>query len=137
MDRTSGVVVLDRTIYEDAEVFATALHQMQCLDDRDWHTYRGLYQALLKAIQPPDLMIYLTCSMKTLRKRIQTRARPMEKDMPMAYLKRLDSLYGDWVDRYDLSELLVLDTDNTDYIHDFVHRLDVMERIESMLPAGR
>lgn len=134
-DRTPGLVVLDRTIFEDAEVFATALHEMKHIDNRDWETYCALYQSILDAIQPPDLMIYLRCSMRTLRKRIRLRGRAMEQDVPLAYLKRLDRLYETWIENYDLSEVLILETDSTDYIHDLVHRLDVMERIEAMLPA--
>ena len=134
LDRTPGVVALDRTIFEDAEIFATALHQMRKIDKRDWQTYWGFYQAILDAIKPPDLMIYLRCSMRTLRQRIKLRGRAMEKDVPLAYLKRLDRLYEKWIDSYDMSEVLVLETDKLDYIHDLIHRLDVMERIESVLP---
>jgi len=134
LDRMPGLVVLDRTIFEDAEILATALHDMQHMDDRDWQTYTNFYRSILEAIKPPDLMIYLRCSMRTLRKRIKLRGRAMEQDFPLAYLKRLDRLYEAWIKSYELSEVLVLDTDNLDYIHDLVHRLDVMERIEAMLP---
>jgi deoxyadenosine/deoxycytidine kinase len=134
LDRTPGVVALDRTIFEDAEIFATALHQMRKIDKRDWQTYWGFYQAILDAIKPPDLMIYLRCSMRTLRQRIKLRGRAMEKDVPLAYLKRLDRLYEEWISSYEMSEVLVLETDELDYIHDLIHRLDVMERIESVLP---
>ncbi|MBT8078975.1 MAG: deoxynucleoside kinase [Gammaproteobacteria bacterium] len=134
LDQAPGVVVLDRTIFEDAEIFATALHDMRRMDQRDWETYWGFYQSILKAISPPDLMIYLRCSMRTLRKRIRLRGREMEQDMPLAYLKRLDSLYERWIKSYDMSDVLVLETDQLDYIHDLVHRLDVMEQIESVLP---
>ncbi len=134
LDRTPGVVALDRTIFEDAEIFATALHQMRKIDKRDWQTYWGFYQAILDAIKPPDLMIYLRCSMRTLRQRIKLRGRAMEKDVPLAYLKRLDRLYESWISSYEMSEVLVLETDKLDYIHDLIHRLDVMERIESLLP---
>ena len=134
LDRQPGVVALDRTIFEDAEVFATALFQMRKISKRDWCTYQDFYQAILNAIRPPDLMIYLRCSMRTLRARITLRGRRMEKDVPLAYLKRLERLYEDWIDRYTLSEVLILETDRLDYIHDLVHRLDVMERIEAMLP---
>jgi deoxyadenosine/deoxycytidine kinase len=134
LDRTPGVVALDRTIFEDAEIFATALHQMRKIDKRDWQTYWGFYQAILDAIKPPDLMIYLRCSMRTLRQRIKLRGRAMEKDVPLAYLKRLDRLYESWISSYEMSEVLVLETDKLDYIHDLIHRLDVMERIESVLP---
>ena len=134
LDRTPGVVALDRTIFEDAEIFATALHQMRKIDKRDWQTYWGFYQAILDAIKPPDLMIYLRCSMRTLRQRIKLRGRAMEQDVPLAYLKRLDRLYEEWINSYEMSEVLVLETDKLDYIHDLVHRLDVMERIEEVLP---
>ena len=134
LDRQPGVVALDRTIFEDAEVFATALYQMRKISKRDWGTYQDFYHAILNAIRPPDLMIYLRCSMRTLRARIRLRGRRMERDVPLAYLKRLERLYDEWIDRYTLSEVLVLETDRLDYIHDLVHRLDVMERIEAMLP---
>ena len=134
LDRQPGVVALDRTIFEDAEIFATALHQMRKISKRDWETYRGFYNAILDAIRPPDLMIYLRCSMRPLRQRIKLRGRKMEQDVPLPYLKRLERLYDNWIDSYTMSEVLVLETDQLDYIHDLVHRLDVMERIESELP---
>ena len=134
LDRQPGVVALDRTIFEDAEIFATALHQMRKISKRDWETYQGFYHAILDAIRPPDLMIYLRCSMRPLRQRISLRGRKMEQDVPLAYLKRLERLYEDWIERYDMSEVLIIETDQLDYIHDFVHRLDVMERIEAVLP---
>ena len=135
LDRMPGLVVLDRTIFEDAEIFATALYEMKKIDGRDWEIYCALYKSILDAIQPPDLMIYLRCSMRTLRKRIRLRGREMEREVPLAYLKRLERLYERWIESYDLSEVLILETDNLDYIHDLVHRLDVMERIEAMLPV--
>ena len=134
LDRQPGVVALDRTIFEDAEIFATALHQMRKISKRDWQTYQSFYEAILDAIRPPDLMIYLRCSMRTLRQRIRLRGRAMERDVPHAYLKRLDRLYDEWIASYDMSDVLVLETDELDYIHDLVHRLDVMERIEAVLP---
>jgi deoxyadenosine/deoxycytidine kinase len=135
LDRQGGVVALDRTIFEDAEIFATALFQMRKISKRDWQTYQSFYGAILDAIQPPDLMIYLRCSMRTLRQRIRLRGREMEQDVPLPYLKRLDRLYETWISSYSMSDVLVLDTDQLDYIHDLVHRLDVMERIEAVLPA--
>ncbi len=133
LDQAPGVVVLDRTIYEDAEIFATALMEMRKIDRRDWDTYWSFYQVILNAIKPPDLMIYLRCSMRTLRKRIRLRGRKMEQDIPLRYFKRLERLYESWISQYSLSELLILETDNLDYIEDMMHRLDVMERIESLV----
>ena len=135
LDRQPGVVALDRTIFEDAEVFATALYQMRKISKRDWQTYQSFYNAILDAIRPPDLMIYLRCSMRTLRKRIRLRGRAMERDVPLSYLKRLERLYDGWIRAYDMSDVLVLETDDLDYIHDLVHRLDVMRRIEAVLPV--
>lgn len=134
LDRQPGVVALDRTIFEDAEIFAMALMQMRKISKRDWETYQSFYGAILDAIQPPDLMIYLRCSMRTLRRRIRLRDRQMEQDVPLAYLKRLDRLYEKWIKSYTMSDVLVLDTDKLDYINDLLHRLDVMERIEAVLP---
>ena len=134
LDRQPGVVALDRTIFEDAEIFATALHQMRKISKRDWATYQSFYATILDAIKPPDLLIYLRCSMRPLRQRIRLRGRKMEQDVPLAYLKRLERLYEGWINKYDMSEVLIIETDQLDYIHDFVHRLDVMQRIEAVLP---
>jgi len=136
LDRQDGVVALDRTIFEDAEIFATALFQMRKISKRDWETYLGFYGAILDAIRPPDLMIYLRCSMRTLRQRIRLRGRKMEQDVPLAYLKRLERLYDSWIESYTMSDVLMLETDDLDYIHDLVHRLDVMDRIEAVLPVS-
>jgi len=136
LDRMPGVVALDRTIFEDAEVFARALHDMGYIDDRDWSTYCLLYKSILDAIKPPDLMIYLRCSMRTLRARIRDRGRSMEQEISNAYLKRLQNLYESWFAEYDRSEAIVIETDKLDYIGDMVHRLDVMQRIEAVMPEG-
>jgi deoxyadenosine/deoxycytidine kinase len=134
-DRIPGVVIQDRTIFEDAEIFATALHQMRKIDKRDWQTYWNFYQTILQAIQPPDLMIYLRCSMRTLRRRIRLRGRQMEQNIPLSYLKRLESLYENWIGNYALGEVLVLESDQLDFVHDLVDRQDVWQRIEALLPA--
>ena len=134
-DRASGVVIQDRTIFEDAEIFATALHQMRKIDKRDWQTYWAFYQNILQAIQPPDLMIYLRCSMRTLRQRIRLRGRRMEQDIPLPYLKRLESLYEQWIANYTLGEVLVLDSGKLDFVSDLIDRQDVRERIETLLPS--
>ena len=134
-DRTPGVVIQDRTIFEDAEIFATALHQMRKIDDRDWDTYWSFYQSILAAIQPPDLMIYLRCPIRTIRRRIRLRGRAMEQAIPLAYLKRLEGLYENWIENYDLGEVLVLDSHRLDFISDLIDRHDVRRRIEALLPS--
>ena len=80
-------------------------------------------------------MIYLRCSMRALRRRIKLRGREMEQDIPLSYLKRLDRLYEAWIENYTMSEVLVLETDQLDYANDLMHQLDVMERVEAMLPG--
>jgi len=137
LDKTPGVVVQDRTIFEDAEIFATALYRSGKMDERDWKTYVELYETICSSLRPPDIMIYLRSSMRTLKKRIKLRGREMEQDMPTSYLKLLQSLYEEWIGSYDMGEVLILDTDRLDYLTDLVDRIDVMERIESYLPRGR
>lgn len=135
-ERTPGVVIQDRTIFEDAEIFATALHRMRKIDKRDWQTYWSFYQTILGAIRPPDLMIYLHCSMRTLRRRIRLRGRQMEQEIPLSYLKRLQGLYDQWIENYSLGEILVLDTGKLDFVSDLVDRQDVRERVEALLPSA-
>ena len=135
LDQTPGVIVQDRTIFEDSEIFATALHRSKKMTDRDFATYQDLYKTICTSISPPDLMIYLRCPLRTLKKRIKLRGRAMEQDIPHAYLKLLDELYEDWVSRYQ-GELVIIDTGKLDYLSDLLHRLDVMQCIEKHLPPA-
>jgi deoxyadenosine/deoxycytidine kinase len=126
-------VIQDRTIYEDAEIFAENLYRQKKMSPRDYQTYRELYDALARELRPPDVMIYLRCSLPALKKRIKMRGRPEEQAIPRTYLARLQDLYEGWFERYDLSETLVIETDHLDYIQDMVHRLDLFQRIEAAL----
>jgi deoxyadenosine/deoxycytidine kinase len=128
-----GAVIQDRTIYEDAEIFARNLHRQRLIDKRDFDTYWELYQSIRRALRPPDLMIQLRCPVRTLRQRIRTRGRPFEQDMPADYLRRLNRLYEDWFIRYQLSPVLVLETHRLDYLTDLVDRVDLFRRIERYL----
>jgi deoxyadenosine/deoxycytidine kinase len=136
LSHTPGVVVQDRTIYEDAEIFATALHASKRMTDRDWATYQELYKSILATLRPPDLLIYLKCSLKTTKQRIHLRGRAMEQEIPTSYLKLLQDLYDDWLRRWTASEVLCIDTDKLNYISDIVDRLDVLQAIEKHLPAA-
>lgn len=135
LEQCRGVVLQDRTLFEDVEIFATALHQMRKIDKRDWQTFIGLYHSIQQAIQPPDLMIYLSCSIRTARKRIKMRGRAMEQNMPLAYLKRINALYRQWVAAYDKSEMLTIETDQLDYVNDLIDQLQVMDAIERHIPV--
>jgi len=136
VDLSEGVVVQDRSIFEDVEIFATALHDMKKISDRDWRTYHEFYKNITASIKAPDLMIYLKCSMRTTRKRIKLRGRKMEQDIPLSYLKRLDKLYESWINNYMLSKIMVIETDKLDFVCDLIDRLDVMQQIESLLPKS-
>ena len=128
-----GTVVQDRTIYEDAEIFARNLYRQRYIDGRDYRTYTALYRSISKALGPPDLMIQLSCPVRTLRKRIKLRGRAMEQDIPVPYLTRLNRLYEDWFKRYDLSPTLRLETDRLDWLTDLVDRVDLFRKIERYL----
>ena len=128
-----GTVVQDRTIYEDAEIFCENLHRTQMLSERDHKTYRELYETAIKTLSPPDLMIFLKCPVKTLRKRIARRGRAMEAEVPTEYISRLNKLYDEWRERYTLSPVIELDTGKLDYLTDLVDRLDLFKQIEKYL----
>ena len=128
-----GTVVQDRTIYEDAEIFCENLHRQGMIGERDYKMYRELYDAVTASLQPPDLMIFLKCPVKTLKKRIATRGRAMEQQIPTEYLTRLNKLYDEWRGRYTLSPVIELPTDKLDYLSDLVDRLDLFKQIERYL----
>jgi deoxyadenosine/deoxycytidine kinase len=130
-------VIQDRTIYEDAEIFAENLHRQKKLSARDYRTYRDLYEAIIAELRPPTLMIYLRADLKTLKKRIKQRGRPEEQAIPTVYLSRLQELYEAWFARYDLSEKLVVDTDQLHYLDDWVDRIDLYARIEQAVGLKR
>jgi deoxyadenosine/deoxycytidine kinase len=133
LEKEIGTVVQDRTIYEDAEIFAQHLHQQQLIDDRDFQTYWELYQSISETLSRPDLMIYLKCSVRALRQRIQLRGRSMEQQLPAAYLARLNALYDQWFQSYRTSAVLVLSTDKLDYLTNLVDRVDLFREIEKHL----
>jgi deoxyadenosine/deoxycytidine kinase len=126
-------IVQDRTIYEDAEIFAAHLHRAGHIDDRDWAMYQDLYATLRREIRPPDLLVYLRCPMRTLKKRIARRGRAFEQAIPTAYLASLEVLYEEWLARYDLSPTIVVETDKLDYVEDLFDRQELLERIRSAL----
>ncbi len=125
--------VQDRTIYEDAEIFATNLARSGLMSERDHQTYLALYDGMRRALQPPDLMIYLRCSVKGIRRRIRKRGRASEQAIPLPYLKRLNALYEDWMERYDLSPKMVWESDDADYLTDLMDRLEFKRSLEKLL----
>jgi deoxyadenosine/deoxycytidine kinase len=128
-----GTVVQDRTIYEDAEIFCENLHRTGKINDRDYKLYRELYESVTASLSPPDLMIFLKCPVRTLKRRILSRGRRMEIDVPVEYLKSLNKLYDEWRGRYSMSPVIELATDHLDYLTDLVDRLDLFKQIERYL----
>ncbi|MEX0722884.1 MAG: deoxynucleoside kinase [Gracilimonas sp.] len=110
-------LIQDRTIYEDVEIFAKNLHQMNLMSDRDFANYEALFKEMGYYLQPPDLLIYLRAQVPTLVKQIQQRGRDYENTIRIEYLERLNKLYEDWIDRYP-HEKLIIDTDDLDFVND-------------------
>lgn len=121
ISRSSDTVVQDRTIYEDACIFAPNLHAMGNMSDRDFQTYQDLFNLMMSLVHEPDLMIYLRSSVPHLIAKIQKRGRDYEQSIQIDYLKGLNDRYEEWVDNYK-GELLVINADRTDFEnnpHDF------------------
>jgi deoxyadenosine/deoxycytidine kinase len=125
--------ILDRSIYEDAFIFARALHHMGNLTERDYKAYRKLYELVVKNLPAPDLLIYLRAPIEILMKRIQERARNIETGISAEYLTLLDSYYDDWLQNFDLCPVLTIQTDDLDFVNK-PHTLDIIvERINNKL----
>ncbi len=130
LNTRSGTFVQDRTIYEDAEIFATYLARSRRMKKRDFQTYLELYEAMKATLRPPDLLIYLRCSVRAIRRRIRRRGRDSEQQIPASYLRSLNGLYEEWIDGWRASPVLVWDTERGDYLSDLVHRLEFQQAIE-------
>lgn len=112
-----GSVVQDRTVYEDAEIFARNLYEQGNMSARDYDAYRRLYEAISAFLPPPDLMIYLEANVETLMRHIERRGRDYEKNMSPEYLARLNRLYNEWIGRWKASEVLRVKIDGIDFQH--------------------
>jgi deoxyadenosine/deoxycytidine kinase len=111
-------VVQDRTIFEDAFIFAQNLWLEGHLSDRDWQTYLALYDGIAPALRKPDLLIYVRASLETLQAHIARRGRDYEQRIPQEYLASLNRLYEAWIGAYDLSPVLVISSDSVNYADD-------------------
>lgn len=132
--RESGKsVIQDRTIYEDAYIFAPNLHEMQLMTTRDFDNYKSLFELMSSFIQPPDLLIYLKASVPTLVKQIQLRGRDYEEAIRLDYLKSLNKRYDDWIYSYKLGKLLIIDVDNIDFIEKQNDLGEIIEKVNAQL----
>ena len=128
--------IADRSIYEDAYIFARSLHQMGNLNERDYLAYRRLYGLVADGLPRPDLLLYLKAPVPVLMERIENRGREIESGISADYLELLDSYYDDWMQTFDLCPVLTIHSQDLDFVHK-PHHLDiVIQRIEAML-AGR
>jgi deoxyadenosine/deoxycytidine kinase len=108
-------VVQDRTIYEDAYIFAPNLHDMGLMTSRDFNNYSSLFHTMNSQIRPPDLLIYLRANISTLVDHIHRRGREYEGNMSLDYLKRLNQRYEDWIGTYEKGRLLIIETDDLNF----------------------
>jgi deoxyadenosine/deoxycytidine kinase len=114
--RKSGKnVIQDRTIYEDAHIFAPNLHTMNLMTTRDYDNYQSLFELMSSFIQPPDLLIYLRADVPTLVRNIQKRGRDYEASIRLDYLKSLNERYENWINNYTEGKLLIFDVDNINF----------------------
>lgn len=132
--RKSGEsIIQDRTIYEDAEIFAKNLNCIGNMTDRDFGTYNELYHSMLRVVTPPDLLIYLRASIPTLVDNIQNRGRSYENTIPIDYLQQLNKHYEEWVSRYTKGKLLIVDVDNTDFLENPKDLGNLIDKIDAQL----
>ena len=133
IQRGDRIVIQDRTIYEDAHIFAPNLHEMGLMSTRDFENYISLFRTICKQIRPPDLLIYLKSSLPTLVGQIEKRGRAYEDNIRLDYLKQLNQYYENWIENYKEGRLLVISVDNLNFAdnkEDFGH---VVEKINAEL----
>lgn len=126
-------VIQDRTIYEDAYIFAPNLHSMGLMSTRDFENYFTLFGLMSSFVMPPDLLIYLRASVPTLVNQIQKRGRKYENSIRIDYLRRLNERYEAWVETYNLGKLLVIDVDNVKFQENQEHLSKVIDKIDAEL----
>jgi deoxyadenosine/deoxycytidine kinase len=128
-----GSVVQDRTVYEDAEIFACNLYQQGHMSERDYDAYRRLYRAISSFLPPPDLIIYLRASVHTLLEHIERRGRDYERNIAPAYLEQLNDLYESWIARWTLSPILSLEIEGRDFLQNPSDFNTMFEQVKAVL----
>ena len=126
-------VVQDRSVYEDAEIFAKNLYRQGHITERDWNTYHELYTALTDLLPPPDLVVYLNASVPTLLQRIALRGREYEKQIAPDYLARLNILYDEWLADFALCPVLIVPADRLDFVANGNHLDLIAQKIQEKL----
>lgn len=129
----TNTVIQDRTIYEDANIFAPNLHGMGLMSTRDFNTYKSLFESIKNLIKPPDLLIYLRATIPTLVNQIQKRGRQYEDSIRLDYLKRLNERYEAWISNYKDGKLLIIDIDDLDFENKPEDLGQILNKVDSML----
>lgn len=124
-----NTVVQDRSVYEDAEVFARNLYTQGLMAERDYASYRELYDVICKLLPPPTLVVYLRASTDTLLRRIALRGRDFERTITAAYLGQLNGLYDDWIAHFNLCPVLTVPADRLDFVHNGDHTQLIVSKI--------
>jgi deoxyadenosine/deoxycytidine kinase len=133
MFEDSQSAIIDRSIYEDAYIFVRALHSMGNINERDYDTYRQVFDLVVKDLPTPSLLIYLSAPVETLMKRIHSRGREIESTLSADYLSLLESYYEDWIAHFDICPVLTLRTDDVDFVHKPQHLDFVVQKIQEKL----
>jgi deoxyadenosine/deoxycytidine kinase len=128
-----GSVMQDRSVYEDAEVFACALYRQGHIAARDYRTYRELYEVLVQFLPPPDLVVYLRASVTTLLKRIALRGRNFEQNVAPSYIQQLNDLYEEWMSSFTQCRVLIVPSDDLDFVHNAGDLDRIVARIMAQL----
>jgi deoxyadenosine/deoxycytidine kinase len=132
--RKSGkTIIQDRTIYEDAEIFAPNLHSMGLMSTRDFKNYKSLFDLMVSLIQPPDLLVYLRASIPTLVNQIQKRGREYENSIRLDYLKQLSERYEAWISNYKMGKLLIINVDNMDFTENKEDLSSIIDKIDAQI----
>jgi len=128
-----GSVIQDRSVYEDAGIFAHNLYRQGQITERDYKTYQELYQVLIEFLPPPDLVIYLRASVPTLKLRIGKRGRDYEEEIDLAYLEQLNLLYERWIDNFRLCPVLMVPADDLDFVANGGHLDLIIQKVQEKL----
>jgi deoxyadenosine/deoxycytidine kinase len=129
--QSGKTVIQDRTIYEDAYIFAPNLFDMSLMNRRDFDNYVDLFELMSKLFKAPDLLIYRRASVPTLVKQIQLRGREYESNLRLDYLKNLNDRYNDWIDQYDKGKLLIINVDELDFIKNKADLSTIIDKVDA------
>ena len=131
--KSNKTVIQDRTIYEDAFIFAPNLHSMGLMNQRDFQNYRSLFELMESTVSPPDLLIYVRSSIPNLVSKIHKRGREYENSISIDYLSRLNERYEAWISTYDKGDLLIIDVDDIDFVNNQDDLKNIIQAVDKKI----